>query len=146
MTEVKGDEVLLKRTPYEIYNMFSDLRNFAAAIPPDKVGDVQADHDSMTFKVQGFELGLEIAEKAPYSLISFKERGSSPFPFKFTIHLYPVGLDATLFYVELSAQLNTFMKMVIGDKLQEMVDKMTEQLEQAINSGITPTFEPESFI
>lgn len=138
MTEVRGDEVLIKRTPYEIYTLVTDLRHFASAIPPDKVGDVKADEDSMTFKVQGFELGLQISERIPYSLVSYSEKGSSPFPFKFTIHLQPVGFDSTLFHIELAAELNTMMKMILGNRLQDMVDKLTEQIESAVESGQMP--------
>lgn len=140
MTEVKGSEVLIKKTPYEIYALATDLKNFAAAIPSDKMDDIKADEDSMRFKIQGFELGLQISEKVPYSLVSYSEIGSSPFPFKFNIHLQPVGFDSTLFHIELFAELNTMMKMIIGNRLQSMVDQLTEQIEQAVNSGQMPDF------
>ena len=46
----------------------------------------------------------------------------------------PVGLDSTLFHIELAAELNFMMKMMLGNKLQEMVDSITDQVEKAVNS------------
>ena len=81
-------------------------------------------------------MGLRVDQRIPYSLISFAETGKFPFPFKFYFHFSPVGLDSTLFNLELEAELPTMVKMMVGGKLQEMVDKVTDQLEQAFNGKI----------
>jgi hypothetical protein len=48
-----------------------------------------------------------------------------------------VGIDSTLFHIKLSAELNFMMKMMIGNKLQEVVDTITDQIEKAA-SGQMP--------
>ena len=47
----------------------------------------------------------------------------------------PMGLDSTLFHIELQTELNFMMKMMLGNKLQEMVDSITDQIEKAVNAS-----------
>ena len=63
-----------------------------------------------------------------------KDDGQSFLPFTISFFMDPVGIDSTLFHIELTAELNFMMKMMIGNKLQEMVDSITDQIEKAINS------------
>lgn len=39
-TEIKGKAVMLDQPAMLLFNAFSDLRNFAMAIPPDKKRDL----------------------------------------------------------------------------------------------------------
>jgi len=137
MTDVFGKEVLIKRTPYEIFSVFSNLSYFVMNLPEDMKNKVTADADSIVANVKGMNVGIRIEERIPYSLIVMKDEGKSPFPFKVKFHLSPVGLDSTLFQIEVNAELNTMMKMMLGGKLQSAVDKMTEQIEKAV-SGEMP--------
>lgn len=131
VTEVKGKEVLLKQTPFLLFNAFTDLRNFAGSLPQELKAKVEATSDTIVAEVQGFRLGVRITERQPYSLIRLSEEGQSPFPFQVSFHFDPVGLDSTLFHMELRAELNVMMKMMLGSRLQEAVDRLTEQIERA---------------
>ena len=137
-TQVKGRDLVVKHPPVVLYTLFSDLRRFAENLPADIKDKVRVEADSVVASAQGIEMGLQVDQRIPYSLVSFKETGKFPFPFKFEFHMSPVGLDSTLFNVELQTELPTMAKMMIGSKLQEMVDKITDQLEQAFN-GQMPT-------
>lgn len=135
-THVKGRDLVVKYPPVVLYTIFSDLRRFAENLPADLKEKVKIESDSIVGSVQGMEMGLRVDQRIPYSLISFAETGKFPFPFKFYFHFAPVGLDSTLFNLELEAELPTMVKMMVGGKLQEMVDKVTDQLEQAFNGKI----------
>jgi carbon monoxide dehydrogenase subunit G len=131
-TSVRGKDLLINRSSVSVYDAFTDLRRFADGLPEEYKNQVSVDCDSITANIKGFNLGIRINKKIPYSLISFKEDGQAPFPFTFEFHIEMVGLESTLFHIELSAQLNTMMKMMIGNKLQELVDKLTEQIEKSL--------------
>lgn len=124
---------MVKQPPVVLYTIFSDLRRFADSLPADVKDKVRIEADSVIASAQGFEMGLKVDQRIPYSLVSFSETGKFPFPFKFDFHFSPVGLDSSLFYIELQTELPAMAKMMIGSKLQEMVDKITDQLEQAFN-------------
>lgn len=137
-TEIKGKEILLNKTPYTLFTLFSDLRAFVASLPEDKKKDVKADESYIEVSVQGVTLGVRILEKEPYSRIVFVNTENSPISFTLQFLFVPVGLDSTLFHIELSIEMNMMMKMMIGSRLQEMVDKLSDQIESAVNSGVMP--------
>ncbi len=144
-TTVRGKDLPVKQTPYTLFNMFSDLSRFAYAIPEDYKDKVKVGEDSIVMNIKGFKLGIKLDKKVPYSLVSFKDDGHSPFPFYFSFHLEPIGLDSTLMHIELSAVLNPLMKMMIGGRLQEFVDNFTDQIAKAMQGEMPdiPKVKPE---
>jgi hypothetical protein len=137
-TQVRGRDLQVKHPPVVLYTLFSDLRRFADNLPADMKDKVTVDADTIVASAQGIEMGLRVDQRIPYSLISLSETGKFPFPFKIIFHFFPVGTDGSLFHIELYAELPTMVKMMMGGKLQEMVDKITDQIEQALN-GQMPT-------
>lgn len=137
-SQVRGRDLLVKQPPVVLYTFFSDLRRFTENLPEDMRDKVKVEADSIVASAQGMEMGLRVDQRIPYSLISLAETGKFPFPFKINFHFAPVGIDSSSFYIELYAELPTMVKMMVGSKLQEMVDKITDQIEQALN-GQMPT-------
>ena len=136
-TFVKGKEIIIQRPPMMIYSMFADLSRFTMGLPEEYKNQITADSDSITIDYKGMKLGFVIEERLPFSKITLKDTGQSPVPFKFSFNMSGVGIDSTLFHIELSAELNFMMKMMIGNKLQEVVDTITDQIEKAA-SGQMP--------
>ncbi len=133
-TSVKGREVLLKRPPMTIFSLFSDLSLLVQNVPEEYGGKIQADKDSIRIEYKGIKFGITVDRREPFSLVVLKDDGQSFLPFTISFFMDPVGIDSTLFHIELTAELNFMMKMMIGNKLQEMVDSITDQIEKAINS------------
>ena len=143
-TSVKGREVLLKRPPMTIFSLFSDLSLLVQNVPEEYGGRIQADKDSVHIEYKGIKFGIVVDRREPFSivvdrrepfsLVVLKDDGQSFLPFTISFFMDPVGIDSTLFHIELTAELNFMMKMMIGNKLQEMVDSITDQIEKAINS------------
>jgi ribosome-associated toxin RatA of RatAB toxin-antitoxin module len=136
-TEIKGKHAVVSKAPAELYMVFTDMSNFLNFIPEDKKAGVTADFDTIRATVQGFSFGVRITERKPYSLINMEDY-DAPFAFKVSLHFDPAeDSSKTDFHIDFSAELNLMMKMVIGSKLKEALDKITESL-QAVSEGKVP--------
>lgn len=150
MTEIESKHAIVSRAPYILYMSFVDMRNFLQFVPEDKKKDIQADCDSISANVQGFNIGVKVDERVPYSRLSFKDNGA-PFKFNINLHFDPSGddPDKTDFHIELSADLNFMMKMMLGAKLKEGLDKAVDGLaavsEGKLPDGIDPSMFPNGF-
>lgn len=111
---------------------FTDMRTFAQMVPQDKVkAEITADYDSLTATVQGFRIGVRVDERQPYRLIRI---GSSESPVEFVavLHFEPSQIPGrTDFWIDLDANLNFMMKTMLGNKLQQAIDKMVDSLVDA---------------
>ena len=149
-TEIKSKHATVSRPPYQLYMAFVDMRNFVQFLPEDKKKDVTADYDSIKATVQGFPVGVRVSERVPYSRIEFSDDGA---PFKFTVvmNFDPAGGDPykTDFHIEVSADLNFMMKMMLGYRLKDALDKMVDALaamsEGKMPEGMDPSMFPEGF-
>ena len=138
------------RAPYMLYMPFSDMRNFVAMLPEDKRQGVEADYDSIRGTVQGFSVGVRVEERRPYSRIVYKDDGA---PFQFTINICfdadGGNPDSTDFHIDIEADLNFMMKMLLGNKLQDAVDKMLDAVADMamgkMPEGIDPSMYPKGF-
>ncbi len=132
---VKGRRVKVFRSAEQIYNLFTDLNNISANLPADvsSKADITTTHDTLTAKVQGFELGLRIEEKSPYSLIKMVQNGTSLFSYTFQIKIESLGENESEFGLEMETELPGMFKSMIGSKLQDMIDKLTDAIEKSLS-------------
>lgn len=142
--QIKSKHATVSRAPYILYMMFVDMRNFVQFLPEDKKSEVTADYDSLKTSVQGFNIGIRISSRVPYSRIDFKDDGA-PFEFTISMHFDAAGgdPDKTDFHIEMSAELNFMMKMVLGSKLQEALDKIVDSLAAVSEGRIPDGVDPE---
>jgi hypothetical protein len=135
-TEVKGKVITIAQPAHMLYTGFSDMRNFVMALPPDKKEGVTATEDTIEGEVKGFKMGIRVVERNPFSSIVYEQFGKSPFPFTISIFFNAVDVAKTEFHIELSAELNFMIKSMLGGKLQEVVDAMTDQLGLAFSGKL----------
>jgi len=137
MTEYKSKHGVVNRPQAEIYMAFTDLRNFLQFLPEDRKQDVSADFDTLSAKVQGINIGVKVTRREPYSYIELKDNGA---PFSFTVMLHfdvvPGDAHSTDLYIVVDADLNFMMKMMIGGKLQEALDRVVDGLVDVSNGRI----------
>ena len=127
----------MSKAPYELYMAFVDMRNFMQFLPEDKKEGVIADYDSIKATIQGFTFGVRVADRVPYSKIEFADDGA-PFQFKLTMHFNPASDPyKTDFQINLDADLNFMMKMLIGSKIQGALDKIVDSLAD-LSEGRVP--------
>lgn len=147
--EIKSKRATVSKAPYELYMAFVDMRNFVQFLPEDKRADVTADFDSIHAVVQGFNIGVKVTDRTPYSKISFADDGA-PFKFELVMH-FDAASDPykTDFQIVLDADLNFMMKTLLGSKLKEGLDKVVDALvamsEGRMPEGIDPSMYPEGF-
>lgn len=137
MVNYKSKKAVVSKAPYELYMAFVDMRNFIQFLPEDKKADVTADYDSIHASVQGFNIGVRVTDRVPYSRIAFADDGA-PFKFALQMHFNPAADPyKTDFQIELDADLNFMMKTLLGSKIQGALDKVVESLVD-VSEGRVP--------
>ena len=143
MTEIESKHGTVSRQPYELYMSMTDLENFKRMLPQDKQDMMTATYDTLTVSVQGFNIGVKVHNRVPYSLIELVDFGA-PFAFHIDLHFDPAPTDAykTDFWIKAEADLNLMMKMMLGGKIKEAMDKIVDGLVDASNGIMPPGFDP----
>lgn len=145
-TEYKSKHGIVSRPQCDIYMNFVDCRNFVAMLPEDKREGVTADFDSLNATVQGFKIGVRIVRRDPYKLVVFEDDGA---PFHFGVSLYfeevPGEPSKTDFHIDVEADLNLMMKMMLGSKIKSGLDKIVDSLV-AVSEGRMPEGVDESML
>ena len=135
--QINSKKAVVSKAPYELYMLFTDMSNFVRFLPEEKKADVTADYDSLHATVQGFNVGVRIMDRTPYSRIAFADDGA-PFNFTMVMHFDPAQDPyKTDFQIVLDADLNFMMKTLLGSKLQEALDKVVDSLV-AVSEGRKP--------
>ncbi|MEN6619372.1 MAG: hypothetical protein ABFC28_07750 [Rikenellaceae bacterium] len=134
-TQVNGRKVVVKHPASVLFSLFSDLNNFTRNLPSDfqNKTDIKSTSDTLLANVNGFEIGLKVEEQTPFSSIKYVQYGKSPISFTFWLFLNSINDEETEFHLELDAELSGIYKMMLGGKLQEMIDKVTEELEKSLS-------------
>ena len=133
---------IVARADYDLYMMFTDMRRIVEMLPADKREGVTADFDSVRAVVQGVNIGVRVVQRHPYDMIEIADDGA-PFHFRVILHFDRFAeAGKTDFWVELEAELNMMLKMMIGNKIQGALDKAVEALvavsEGRIPEGVDP--------
>ena len=135
---------IVSKAPYELYMAFVDMRNFVQYLPEDKRSMIEADYDTIKVNVQGYSIGAKVLTRQPYSKLELVDCGA-PFAFKVTVNFDGTGAaDKTEFSVDVEADLNFMMKMIIGNKIKDALDKVVDGLvavsEGRMPEGLDPSF------
>ena len=132
-------ESSIKHLPYNhqrVYDKLSDLTNLNSVAErldavrdkfDGKLEDFKSDRDSLTIKIQGFNLTLRIVEREPSKCIKF-EGENSPIPLNLWIQMLPEGDEAAKMKITIRAEVNMFMKAMVSKPLQEGVEKLADML------------------
>lgn len=147
--QIKSKRAVVSKAPYELYMVFTDMSNFVRFLPEERKADVTADYDSLHATVQGFNIGVRISSRTPYSRIDFADDGA-PFKFALSMHFEPASDPyKTDYQICLDADLNFMMKTLLGSKLQDALDKVVDAIaamsEGRMPEGIDPSMYPEGF-
>ena len=144
MTEFESKHGIVSRQPAELFMVFTDMRNFLAFVPEDKKKDVTADFDTISATVQGFNIGVKVDERVPYSRIEFVDCGA-PFEFRLVMFFDAADGGKTDFHIKLCADLNLMMKMMLGSKIKEAMNKVVDGLVDVCDGKMPEGFDPSKF-
>lgn len=136
-TNAVGRQIKVSRPASELFAVFSDLTNFTRGLPQEQLvkADVVATSESIRGKLQGMKIGIKIGERIPFTLVKYESFGPSPVPFRIFVRIEDAGALKSLFSLELEAELSGMFKMMLGGKLQEAVDQLTDRLEGALGGS-----------
>lgn len=135
-------QVQIAQRDEAIFRTLSSFENFTPILA-DKVEGWEATDDTCKFRAKGFTVGLKMAEREPNKLIKVcadEAAGGMPIPFTFWAQMKDTtpedSTDAhTHMRIVLDIELNPMMKMFVGNKMQEAVDTIAEQIAHAFNNA-----------
>lgn len=127
-TTYSGKEVKIKIAPHIFFSIFDDMSRIGENLPDDMKDSVVCDTDSLSITKGGFTLGVKRGECIPFSKVSLNSMESTPLDFEIRFFITPEGIDSSIIRIELDTELNAMMKMVMGGRLQQIVDKLTSYL------------------
>ena len=133
-----------------VYRKLADLNNFGdfkdkindpaneerlKNIPTDKIGDVKKYIESMEFstdelsvEVPGFgKLALRVIDREPQKCVKY-ETVNSPISFRLWIQMLPVTDTTSKLRVTIDADLNFFIRQMVGSKIEKTVEHIADAL------------------
>lgn len=143
-------ESQIKQVPFSqsaIYAKLSDLTNLAvikerfddpnvqAKIPADKIEEVRNAVNQMEFTTDTVSapagpignIAVQIVDREPEKCVKFTST-NSPVSFKLWVQMLPTGDTTSKLKVTIDADLNFFMKQMVGSHLEKGVDKFADML------------------
>lgn len=141
--QIESKHGIVSQQPATLYMGFTDLENFRRMLPEDKRELITATYDTLQATVQGFSVGVKVQERVPYSRIELVDYGA-PFAFHVVLHFDPSAQDPfkTDFWIEVEADLNLMMKMMLSGKVKEALDKVVDGLVDASNGKMPEGIDP----
>ena len=131
MTRYESKTTSIAASEETVFAFLSDLTNlskFVDKMPEnEQVRNIECETDSVRITVNPVgEIGMRIIERTPNSTIKFASE-KSPVSFTMWIQLKQIEND-TKVKITLDADLNLFLKGMVGGYLQKFVDMLAEQL------------------
>lgn len=107
----------------------TNLEQFKDKIPADaNISDIECDTESVHLNVSPIgKIGLRIVEKEEFKTIKFAS-DQSPIEFNLWIQLVPSTDSETKLKATLKAELPAMIKMMMGKKMQEIINQVATAL------------------
>lgn len=121
------------RPAEQIYTVISRFDNLTPAVA-DRVEEWQATEDTCSFKAKGFAVRLRMEEREAPRHVKIVGDGV-PMDFAFWIQLHKASDTDTRMRLVLRVELNAMMKMMVGGKLQDAIDRIAEGIARAMNAA-----------
>ena len=151
-THITSKSVVIDRQPVVLYSSLNDLSALVENLPEDKRATITATADTISASVQGFNLGMKVASREPFSRVRFTQTDGTPIDFEILACFDTVDDPSqpnadckTSFHLELTAQLGGMLKMMLGGKLKGLLDKLTDTIAAAAE-GRTPDLSMEGLV
>jgi carbon monoxide dehydrogenase subunit G len=138
-----SDVKLVNYSQEVVYNYLSNFENLSTylnqgliekineQIPQIKITNFESDQDSCRFNISGLGLSeIRIVDREPFKTIKIQGSGGLPMSFTFWIQLVPVGPSQTKMRLTLHADMSAMIKMMVGNKLEEGLEKLADTLSK----------------
>ncbi len=131
MSKYESSIKVVKSTVESVFEKLTDFSRLKGLVPQEYVKDFRVDGDACHFTIdKAGEICLKIVEKTPYSLVKYGLEASVPVDVNLFVQLKPSpDTDAeSRLKVTLMAEIPLMLRPMIGNKLQEAVDKIADAL------------------
>lgn len=134
MLTLKSQEFTLAAQAEQVIAFLSETKNYALLLPENQTSGFQCSPSQFSFKAAGqIELTLE-KQLAETNLLHFKGAKSNPFAFDLFVHLQPED-NTTKGFIEIKADLNMMLKMLVEKPLQKLLTEMASNLATQLSAG-----------
>ena len=134
MTRYESKQQQILHPAQQIYLTLEKFSNFTPLIG-DKVEGWCADDDQCSFTAKGMKFVLKIVDRQPAKVIKIVPgEGGIPIQFSFWIQMKEVGDNDTRIRLVLDIELNFMLRTMVGNKLQDMLNKVAEGLAMGFNN------------
>ena len=130
MQEYQSKQQQIFRPADQIFAAISRFDNLTPALK-ERVEEWEATEESCSFKAKGFPVRLRMEERVAPKHVKIVGDGGVPMDFAFWIQLQPVAEQDTRLRLVLHAELNMMMRMLIGGKLQDALDRIADGIAEA---------------
>ncbi|MEN9742763.1 MAG: hypothetical protein RLZZ65_568 [Bacteroidota bacterium] len=131
MVRIQSPVLNVHASQDKVQRFLSTFANYELLLPKEQVSDFQCLENGFSFKAAGnFLLALSLESHTDHSF-HFKGSPQNPFPFELTIQLQEAQ-GITNGSIEIKADVNMMMKMLLEKPLQKLLQQMTNNLEQQL--------------
>ena len=134
MLKLKSQEFTLEAAIENVLQFLSETQNYKRILPENQIADFQSTPTQFSFKAAGqIHLTLE-KQEANNELLHFKGATSNPFAFDLFVRMQQVQ-NSTKGYIEIHADVNKMLKMLIEKPLQKLLTEMANNLAVELSEG-----------
>jgi carbon monoxide dehydrogenase subunit G len=134
MLKLKSQTFEIQAESQRVLAFLAIASNYKVLLPSDQTSDFQASDKQFSFKAAGqVQLALEMQSVTAQS-IHFIGLKSNPFAFDLSIHVLAQGV-LTIGHIEINADVNMMLKMLIEKPLQKLLVEMAENLSRVMAAG-----------
>jgi hypothetical protein len=131
MSKIESRIGIIPSPDVKVFNFLSDFTNFSNLIPPVKISNWSATHDSCSFIVEGIgHAGLKILEKIPNYLIKISSDSNTPLNFYLWIDINSKSTNLCEVKITVEPNVNPLILGMIKTPLQGFVDMLVDQMEK----------------
>jgi hypothetical protein len=112
-----------------LFEFLTDFKNFKSILPEDKADNFSCDEHSCSFNIKGITpMKVVLTGKHPYNKIIFNSEGLGKFNFNLVVNFIGGENEIGSCSIELSGDLNPFIKTMAEKPLTGLVNSMNQKL------------------
>ncbi|MDZ7741614.1 MAG: SRPBCC family protein [Bacteroidota bacterium] len=129
MAKFTSENLAINNTTRNIFDFLSDFNNFEKLMP-EQVTNWKSSHSTCSFTIQGMaDISMKIENTVQDEKVHMKSE-EAPFDFDMVSYLEKTETEQTNVRIELEAQINPMMLMMVKRPLQNLVNIMVEKLKE----------------
>ncbi len=123
-----GKDVDMNYPSFAVFESFSDLTLFKDRLPEEYRSKVTLTKDTAEGDYHGMHLGVKVIDRIPHSRIVFRPMEGIPLDGTLYIDIQDTSASTCKLKLTIEAQMNFLMKAMLGRKIQDALDKISDQL------------------